>query len=634
MCSFLPLKSHELVAAVCQDPDGDDIQPVDIDIDFVLYACRNLLVVDPQLDTCGFSHLSAQEYLESRAWSLSQAHAHAAKACLVMFIAEERRCTASSPVRNLAQMYAAMPSDAKAHNAGLASLLTYALYKWPRHVQKHGEDDVDPNLARLLKAFLGSMDAGSGAFQHWFTLYREEQGSHYGGYGQRERLELLAEDYGEVAPPSRTTFAICYFGFHKILAEWWKRGPAQLLVRNARRNTLLHLAVKSGSYTLTQRLVDLGLDVNSPGSANFGSPLTIAAGDGSIRILQLLLIAGAVVNAGGGWYGCSLCAAARTGHIEAVQLLLAAGADVRFSSDVFGSPLCAAVAGKHTRIVQLLLEAGANVNVHDDRHRSPLCEAALARAHEVVRLLLHAGAVVDQPDRWFGSPLGAAVACGDVPTARLLLAAHANVNLRGGEYGSPLATAASYGRTDTLELLLRAGASVNLPGGAFGSPLGAAAYEGKTEAARRLLDAGADANMPAGRYGTPLGAAAKRGHIKTVELLLARGGDVACRGGQYARDLLARARDRRGVIARLQLDTSFTASRAGYALNAAISSAAMSPYGFNLEVVKLLLRTWAAWPVQARGIKCDEAVDMQSSCSYTRQRNPFAVEHSRRRSVW
>jgi hypothetical protein len=87
-----------------------------------------------------------------------------------------------------------MLSDAKSHHVGLASLLTYALYKWPRHVQKHSVDDVDPHRARLLMAFLGLMDAGSSAFQQWFTRYGAKQGSHYCGYGQREMLELIAED--------------------------------------------------------------------------------------------------------------------------------------------------------------------------------------------------------------------------------------------------------------------------------------------------------------------------------------------------------------------------------------------------------------------------------------------------------
>ncbi len=53
---------------MCQGPDLDDVREVNVGIKHVLLACRNLLVVDPQQDTWGSSHLSVQEYFESRVW--------------------------------------------------------------------------------------------------------------------------------------------------------------------------------------------------------------------------------------------------------------------------------------------------------------------------------------------------------------------------------------------------------------------------------------------------------------------------------------------------------------------------------------------------------------------------------------
>jgi ankyrin repeat domain-containing protein 50 len=64
MCSCKPLSPKSLVAAVCQHPEDKETQPIDIDMDFVLDACRNLLVVDTHLRVCRFSHLSVQEYFE------------------------------------------------------------------------------------------------------------------------------------------------------------------------------------------------------------------------------------------------------------------------------------------------------------------------------------------------------------------------------------------------------------------------------------------------------------------------------------------------------------------------------------------------------------------------------------------
>ncbi len=88
MCSVRPLDSTGLVAAVRRDTSTGQVQQVDVSIDFVLYACSNLLVVDPIFGTCAFSHLSVQEYLERRVWSKSQAHALAAKTCLVVLLGE------------------------------------------------------------------------------------------------------------------------------------------------------------------------------------------------------------------------------------------------------------------------------------------------------------------------------------------------------------------------------------------------------------------------------------------------------------------------------------------------------------------------------------------------------------------
>jgi hypothetical protein len=53
--------------------------PVDVDIGFVFPACRYLLVMDVEHNTCGFSHLSPHEYFESCVRTTSQAHAFVAK---------------------------------------------------------------------------------------------------------------------------------------------------------------------------------------------------------------------------------------------------------------------------------------------------------------------------------------------------------------------------------------------------------------------------------------------------------------------------------------------------------------------------------------------------------------------------
>lgn len=84
MCAPFPLSSAELVAAVSQDPDTDETDPVDISISFVLETCQNLLTVDQKSGVCRFSHLSVQEYFETYHWNYSEANALTAKVCLTL----------------------------------------------------------------------------------------------------------------------------------------------------------------------------------------------------------------------------------------------------------------------------------------------------------------------------------------------------------------------------------------------------------------------------------------------------------------------------------------------------------------------------------------------------------------------
>jgi hypothetical protein len=92
MCSFKPLSTDELLGAVCQNPDDEDAaSPVDIDADFVLEACHNLLMIEPESGKWKFAHLSVQEYFEDlyrlrrhSDWSYSSVHALAAKVCLLL----------------------------------------------------------------------------------------------------------------------------------------------------------------------------------------------------------------------------------------------------------------------------------------------------------------------------------------------------------------------------------------------------------------------------------------------------------------------------------------------------------------------------------------------------------------------
>jgi ankyrin repeat protein len=442
MCAFRPLKAAELVAAVCQDPELDSVQPVDVDIEFVRRACRNLLVVNPKEGTCGFSHLSVQEYFETRVWSASQAHGLVAKTCLTLLIAK------SVDLPHTLDSSASGDPAVLTEPSGVHYELPYAVEYWPKHINEHGDDNVDARLTRLLQSFLGSMDASSAAFKNWSNCYKM----------------LWRNGIDGLFPTTSASFCICYYGFNQILADWWVKGFHDPHQRNNQGQSLLHLAVMSNSLVVTKRLLGYGLRVDLQ-AYDGAYALTTAAQCGNVSLAKLLLDAGADVNARGGMYGCPLGAAAYWGREGVVRLLLDAGADVNAMGGMYDCPLGAAAYGGWKGVVRLLLDAGADVNAMGGM---------------------------------YGCPLGVAAAKGEEGMVRLLMDASADVNAVGGEYGCPLGAAAYWGMEGVVRLLLDAGADVNAKGGKHGCPLGAAACGKELQAAQLLLDSGADMNLHGG----------------------------------------------------------------------------------------------------------------------------------------
>ena len=177
MCSYFPLSSVQLIAAVCQDPDSDEVEEVDInDINSVLEACQNLLTVDFELKTCRFPHLSVQEYFEENHWSSSETNALLAKVCLSLLHhdstvkelgAEESDAEKPDAEGSNAEKPDMQPINEEERKIDSDDLLMYAHIHWATHVQRHGEDNIDNHLAALLKRFLGSMNESSLAYQKW-----------------------------------------------------------------------------------------------------------------------------------------------------------------------------------------------------------------------------------------------------------------------------------------------------------------------------------------------------------------------------------------------------------------------------------------------------------------------------------
>jgi ankyrin repeat domain-containing protein 50 len=303
MCSCEPLSAEVLVAAVCQDPEEDETQPIDIDIDFVLDACHNLLVVDPQLGVCRFSHLSVQEYFEEHYWDAKQTNGTVAKVCLLLLNHPDNwergyrtMEDTKSDEEDSESVYEYAESDEEDTESDeedtksdegsiqtdhLAELLDYARKFWPAHIQGHGETDIDNRLSTLLQKFLGSMNESGPAYRSWNKTYERLP---------KTRGETLLEKFNDqLKPPTLASLAICLFGFNNVLTKWWQARSMNPEEQNKTGNSLLVLAVLGSSSNVVKNLLELGADVNAQSSSGrYGSALAAAAAAGDRDMIQLL----------------------------------------------------------------------------------------------------------------------------------------------------------------------------------------------------------------------------------------------------------------------------------------------------------------------------------------------------------
>lgn len=272
------------------------------------------------------------------------------------------------------------------------------------------------------------------------------------------------------------------------------------------------------------------------------TPLLLAAGRGQTQTVELLIRAGANVNAmPQGCYATALQVAASAGHRGTLQVLLEADGDVNApAKDLEGkTALQGAIKCGHVHIVHLLVDANADVNAEASQYGATALQYAAAGGQlQVVQLLLGAGADVNARPQWWtrGTPLQVAARYGDVGIVQSLLQAGAVVNAipasRNGH--TALQAAAERGHLEAVKLLLGAHADVNfIHANCVGSALQVAASRANVEVVRLLLRANADPNSPANHSSgmTPLQDAAKGGHVEIVRLLLDAKADL--NGSKY-----------------------------------------------------------------------------------------------------
>ncbi|GMH36832.1 hypothetical protein BSKO_04705 [Bryopsis sp. KO-2023] len=185
----------------------------------------------------------------------------------------------------------------------------------------------------------------------------------------------------------------------------------------------------AGSGDSEKELLSKGADPSSTHGGFNSTPLHVAAEQGHVEIVEMLIEKGANVDAQNNRGVTALYFAAQNGHLEIARVLVQAGATVDLETERGATPLIIAAENGELEVAGFLLESGANVNARNDTGDTPLHKAGYYGNPELVRLLLDNGAEKDS-------------------------------QAQDGE--TPLVWAAKYGSAEAIEVLKNSGADLSI----------------------------------------------------------------------------------------------------------------------------------------------------------------------------
>lgn len=521
VCMQEPLSSDAIIEAVSTGPHKSDTYG--LSLSELLAVCSNLIVLDKQLDTLRFAHVSFKEYLEAKPeFQGSACHDVAAFGCLETCI-NGLLIEIDEPLQP-AKSYA-----------------LYAVMYWAHHFVASTLLHSDGGQERLNDLVFG--DDGL-MFELWLESAHEVSQNLPNNHPLKKDLNAVMSD-------SQTPFfTACVYGLKEIFSESLQHSGIDINARNLMGHTGLYLAAACGRHEIVSLILDHGGDLGVS-SGKYGDALSAATANGHVSVVKLL----------SDWINPhdissvaepALRMSFLRGHEEIARLLVSKYLDVsktpcgQNDSWIFEAAAQAGFMGimedlaksssdftaeKISRIVKAAIRKG-QINVvrrymeKDSFPSDAVAIAAMFGKTDVVSLCLDNGQNVEKEGP-FGTPLRCASLMGHESTVRALLARGADVNTSTA-FGDALQAAAMKGNLSITNILIDHGAKLHNIGGFFGTALQAAAYRGHRDVAEVLLNAGASIEgllygKQHGRYKDAFHAAAEAGQEDIIDLLLSKG---------------------------------------------------------------------------------------------------------------
>ena len=233
--------------------------------------------------------------------------------------------------------------------------------------------------------------------------------------------------------------------------------------------TTVYRAARDGSSNLTDILKRLkngqrkaALETKTKDGSHFVTPLIIAAHNGHLNSVKILLKYGAEIETRGTLKiedevieGCTpLWAAAASGHLNVVKLLIKRNADVDGRTSMDSTPLRVAAHDGHLDVVRCLVERGAEVNARTQFKRTPIMAACKYGHLSIITYLINKGAFVDLQAKDGKTALHYAAEGGYLEVVSGLLAYGAS-QLPNNQGLTPLLHACDYCSIEIVEYLIK-----------------------------------------------------------------------------------------------------------------------------------------------------------------------------------
>lgn len=249
-------------------------------------------------------------------------------------------------------------------------------------------------------------------------------------------------------------------------------------IQNSKKQSLLHLAVMSGSLAMTTTLLNRGLNIDCKDKYG-NSPLIYATySPRRFEILQLLVKRGATLDQINHAEHSALTMSIRKQNIQAIDLLLHSGANINTRD------------GIHTALSL----------VHDQLQIPSLSKEKVLFFRKALSFLHIHGAHVNCPGDTIGwTPLQLTMNYNEsayyLKHAAKLISLGADINLQDNVGRTPLMIASALGRIENVQLLSQEGASLNIVDKYGWSALMLAVYNNHFELVQELLIYQADINL-------------------------------------------------------------------------------------------------------------------------------------------